>query len=150
MIEHVFVPVDGSDAADRAVDLASEIAGRLGAKLTLLHVLRDPGTLRVPEEFRELSRDEHIEVTERDLARSAANEIVAKARQRAHDQGAKDIETAVEIGDPGNTVVEYAARQGVDLIVIGSRGRGDVRGLLFGSVSHKVTHLAECPCLIVK
>ena len=150
MINDVVVAVDGSEPAGRACDLASDLAGRLDAKLAVLHVIKNPGTLRVPEEFRELVRDEHVEITERYLARSTANEIVNKAKRRALAQGAKEVETIVDVGDPAAKIIETADRRGTDLIVIGGRGRSDLTSMIFGSVSHKVSHLAGCACVIVK
>ncbi|MCG8545738.1 MAG: universal stress protein, partial [Alphaproteobacteria bacterium] len=53
-------------------------------------------------------------------------------------------------GNPTDEIVAYARDNGIDLIVIASRGLSDFRGLLLGSVSHKVVQLAECPCLVVR
>ena len=47
-------------------------------------------------------------------------------------------------------IVDFARDQRADAIVMGSRGLGDVSGLLLGSVSHKVSHLAACTCIMVK
>ncbi|NQU72224.1 MAG: universal stress protein, partial [Rhodospirillales bacterium] len=47
-------------------------------------------------------------------------------------------------------IIEYAEQHDIDMIVIGSRGLGDLKGMLLGSVSHKVAHLAECSCITVK
>ena len=56
----------------------------------------------------------------------------------------------VEEGDPVERILEAQKREQADLIVLGSRGLGNMKGLLLGSVSHKVAHLAECACLTVK
>jgi len=53
-------------------------------------------------------------------------------------------------GDPAGRIVEAARKRGADLIVIGSRGLGDLQGMLLGSVSHKVAQLAPCTCIIVR
>ncbi len=53
-------------------------------------------------------------------------------------------------GSPGPTVVEYAQKRGIGLIVMGQRSLGRVVDLLLGSVCHRVTQLADCACLIVE
>ena len=53
-------------------------------------------------------------------------------------------------GRPADTIVAAAERDKADMIVMGSRGFSDLKGLLLGSVSHKVSHLAPCTCVTVK
>lgn len=53
-------------------------------------------------------------------------------------------------GYPGDVLSDYAANVGATLLVIGTRGRGDLSSLLLGSTSHRVAHLAACDVLIVK
>jgi nucleotide-binding universal stress UspA family protein len=54
------------------------------------------------------------------------------------------------VGDPAKEILSVAAEEHADIIIMGRRGMGDLAGLLLGSVSHKVSHLAECACLTVK
>lgn len=53
-------------------------------------------------------------------------------------------------GNPGPTIVDYAQKQAVDLIIIGSRGLNALQEMMLGSVSHKVVQRVSCPTLIVK
>ena len=55
-----------------------------------------------------------------------------------------------EYGDPAERILDCAKREHVDMIVMGTRGLSDLKGLLMGSVSHKVSHLADCACVTVK
>jgi len=149
MIENILVAVDGSAHAHAAVDMAGEIAAKFGARVTLLHVMTELGSARVPDELRWYAEAEKIRLSEADILRSVANEIVQRAERRARERGAERIETAIELGDPAGTIVGHAKAHKTDLIVMGRRGLGDIRGLLLGSVSHKVGHLAGCACLTV-
>ena len=60
------------------------------------------------------------------------------------------VRTVVHEGDPASAILAVAKEADADLIVMGRRGLGDLAGLLLGSVSQKVTHLAECACLTVR
>ena len=75
---------------------------------------------------------------------------MSQARARAHDKGVRAVQDLLEDGDPASTILRLAKGLHVDMIFLGSRGVGDVHGLLMGSVSHKVAHLAECTCVSVK
>ncbi|WP_193367629.1 universal stress protein [Pelagibius marinus] len=150
MFKHILVPVDGSEHAGRAVDIAGDLAQRYGAKVTLLHVLTQAGGYQVPSELLAFEKIEHLRITEHDLIEGAGQEILTKAEQRARNHGAADCATLLESGDPAGHVVQTANGQNVDLIVMGRRGLGDLGGLLLGSVSHKVSQAVDCCCLTVK
>ena len=150
MVTKILVPVDGSDHAEKAVDLAADLAGKYGATLTLIHVMSTIGSSRVPDELRELERIEHVQVTEHDLLEGVARKIVERAGKGAGEHGIKPQHIVIVAGDPAAEIVAYVEREGCDLIVMGSRGLGNIKGLLMGSVSHKVTHLAPCTCISVK
>ena len=53
-------------------------------------------------------------------------------------------------GDPAEMIINYTREKGVDMIVLGSRGLGQIRGVFLGSVSSKVCHAADCTCVTVK
>jgi nucleotide-binding universal stress UspA family protein len=78
------------------------------------------------------------------------NRLMSQARARAREKGVRSVQTLLEDGDPANTVLRLAKGLHVDMVFLGSRGLGDAKGLLMGSVSHKVAHLAECTCVSVK
>jgi nucleotide-binding universal stress UspA family protein len=75
--------------------------------------------------------------------------LVAADRSASADQAALfagrlafEAVATVELGDPATHIVSHAANADVDLICVGRRGLGNVGGLLLGSVSHKVSHIA--------
>ncbi|WP_026380745.1 universal stress protein [Afifella pfennigii] len=143
-------PTDGSKEALKALGYAADLAKARDARLLLVHVQRVHGSERVPPDLVEFQRIEHVRMTEADVLRSTADYIIAEAAKAARDKGAEDVETLVVEGDPARRIVETAKEKGADTIVMGSRGLGDLQGLLLGSVSHKVTHLAPCTCIIVR
>ena len=150
MYKHILVPVDGSAHATRAVEVASDLAAQYGAKVTLLHVLTHVGGYNVPRELKSYERIEHIRITEKELIESVGQEMLDDALRLAHERGASGWETKLESGDPASQIAEAAQDGGVDLIVMGRRGLGDLGGLLLGSVSHKVAQAVDCSCLTVK
>ena len=149
MFKKILVPVDGSDHAMRAIEYAADISAKYDASLSLLHVMRRLGSDRVPEDLRELARVEHIEATEADVLKTAADRIMHGARDHAKSHGASVVQTVIRHGDPAKVIVAYCDESDVDLVVMGRRGLGDLAALLVGSVSHKVTHLTKCACMTV-
>ena len=143
-------PNDGSPSARKALDYAIGLAQMAKAKLLVLNVQRRHGSDRIPESMVEFERIEQIRMSEAELLRAAAEAIARSAEQTAHVKGLNDTEVVVGEGDPAREIVETAKNRNVDAIVIGSRGLGDLQGLLLGSVSHKVAHLAPCTCIIVR
>jgi len=150
MFTHLLVPVDGSEHAKRAVLAAADLAQRYSAKLTLMHVLTQSGSLAVPEELKAYSELEHIRITERDLIQNAGNEILKNAETLARKNGATNCQVMLKTGDPATSITDYVKQNGVDLVVMGRRGLGDLAGLFLGSVSHKVAQATDCSCLTVK
>jgi len=80
------------------------------------------------------------------LVRKVLDEAAADAGQRL----GREVVTHLETGDAANVILRAIEREAADLVVMGSRGLGEIKGLLQGSVSHKIAQLAPCPCLTVK
>ena len=150
MFANLLVPVDGSEGAHKAVVVAGDLATRYGARITVLHVLKRVGTAIVPDELEPYLRAEHVRMTESDFLRRGTEEIVERETRYLRQTGLRNVEAGIDVGDPARVIVERAKRDGVDLIVIGSRGRSDIAALLLGSVSHKVANLAPCSCITVR
>jgi nucleotide-binding universal stress UspA family protein len=81
---------------------------------------------------------------------AVAELILHGAQETARESGAKKLRRLIEDGDPAQRILERAASEGADLIVMGSRGFSDLKGLIVGSVSHKVSHLAPCAVMSVR
>lgn len=76
--------------------------------------------------------------------------IIDKSVGIAQEHGATKIDCVIMEGDPADAILTYAKGQNADLIVLGTRGLSNLKGLFVGSVSHKVSQLAECSCIMVR
>lgn len=147
MFQNILVAIDGSEVSTRALETAVELSEKFGAGLHLFHVVREmqvplnPGLM---EEYEKLQRERH------DLLSATGEQLLNQAKRTAEAKGIASVESDVGAGDPATAIVDYAARNQIDLIVIGSRGLGQVAGLLLGSVSRKVSNTSKTTCLIVK
>jgi len=146
MIETILVPVDGSEQADKAVDYAVDMAQRFASKVLLLCVYRHHSMLEASLSMVRPAEPEHPDKSLSDYAK----DIVAAAKKRAQERGAKEVNGFVKRGQPSRTIVAFAKEHGVDTIVMGARGTGDVESFLLGSVSHKVSGLSPVTCVLVK
>ena len=161
MIRTILTPLDGSRHARAALDLSIDLAKTYAARLILLHVGMRNGD--VPQELyeaaaRELSQaerqgeptdihphlSEHLRVME-----YLGHKVLREGQATAADSGVETSEGVIDFGDPGERILHHAKHRSADLIVMGSRGYGELEGLLLGSVSHKVFHLAPCSCVTV-
>ena len=139
MFDHILIAVDGSSHSDKALDYARGLAERFSARLLLVHVYPQTSDLLGYSDFERL-------VSRR---QAAGQKIIADARRRLGEIDAAVLEDLLE-GPEAEAILSAAQAHEVDLIVMGTRGRGAIEGLLFGSVSRKVTHLASCPVLLIR
>ena len=175
MFKTILVATDNSEHSCKAVELAGDIANKYGAKLILLYVIHPQ---RINQELRHMVEIEYLMDQGPKLMKDAsdypktmaeclvklnenaddsyqylkllADQILRHANKLALNQGVEDAVCRIEDGDPAHEILECANRENADLIVVGSRGIGDLKGLLMGSVSHKVSQHAKCSCVIVK
>ena len=147
MINKLLVALDGSDHSLKAVDIASEIAASLKAEVILLYVVKPQ---ELPEGLRDYADLEHILGIDVDILKKVAGDLVSNAEKRAREKGVDDIVGEVEEGPVARTIIARAQHHDVDMIVVGSRGLGNVEATLRGGVSHRVELLAKCPVLTVK
>jgi len=139
MYDRILVAVDHSEASDRAVAAARDLAVLSNGEVWVLHLReREMGAKTGVLAIDETTADANAAV-------AASVDVFTKAGVKAH-------------GEVRNTIFGYAAREIVndameiaaDVIVMGSRGRGDLAGLLLGSTAHKVIHLSDRPVLVVR
>ena len=135
-VRHILAPTDFSEHSKRAVTYAFELAQKVGAKLSLLHVIEVPAyAIEVALPLEELERDARRELAhqfpEADATHVAATRLV-------------------ELGVPSQRILETATAEQVDLIVMATRGRTSLGHLVMGSVAERVVRLAPCPVLTIR
>ena len=137
-LTRILLPTDFSDTAQYALDYARELAGRFDATVHLLHVVPDPLQTLAVEAAPVVS----------DLAASWTADAERRLEEVRLD-GPRTVR-AVRAGHAFVEILRYAADNAIDLIVMGTHGRGPVEHLLLGSVAEKVVRKASCPVLTVK
>jgi nucleotide-binding universal stress UspA family protein len=137
----ILIATDGSPEAREAVEYGLELAASERSSAVLLQVIP-------PIDWTQLERGAVIRPVPEEIAlrRSLALE---EAERLAAEHGVP-VASEVLAGDPASEIVTYADNHGVDLIVVGSRGRGTVASALLGSVSQAVLHDARRPVLVVR
>jgi nucleotide-binding universal stress UspA family protein len=140
-MKSILVAVDGSEEAQRAVRMGADIAVRFGARLALMHVIPP---LMMPTDayafdWTRFQADQQ----------QAAEKLLAETETRLEEPGVT-VERVVALGPAAEMVAREAKQRGVDLVVVGSRGRGAVARVLLGSVSDRLAHICERPVLIVR
>lgn len=140
--EHLLVPIDFSPHSDHALEYAIELAQKLQAHLTLLHVIHlTPLTMgdmvtSFPGPF-----PEEVE--------TEARRLMDALLGRLRDAGLEG-ETGIVHGIPFQSIIDTAKDNGTDLIVMGTHGRTGLPYALMGSVAEKVVRLSPCPVLVTR
>ena len=143
MYENVLLPTDGSDESLRALDHALDIAGTYGATLHALYVVDtsypygdlDGAAIDLQPVLRAL--------------REEGERTLRRIEGRAESAGTTFVGAVRESGLVHRAILEYAAENDVDLIVMGTHGRRGLNRLLLGSVTERVVRTADQPVLTV-
>ena len=143
-LKTVLVPTDFSDASESALRYGKAMAEKFGASLHVVHVMEDL-----------LAHAWAAEVYVSSMPQ-LRDEIEKESRQRLGtlltDDERKTLraETALLAGNPFLEIIRYAKAHEVDLIVMGTHGRGPIAHMLLGSVAEKVVRKSPCPVLTVR
>jgi nucleotide-binding universal stress UspA family protein len=142
MFQTIAVGTDGTETADKAVDVAIDIAERYGAKLVIFSVYE-------PVSDKQLAK-EHAQIPDEIQWSIHANEVVdatlGRAQRRARERGVTS-ETVAKQGEPADVICELAAEHNADLLVVGNKGM-DKR--VFGSVPKSICQHAPCSVVVAK
>ena len=174
MFNSIVVATDGSNHANRALEMGAELASRDNAALHIIYVV-DSDVSGLPEGLFEMSKAEHLidptprfftdfrgthadalnavqeaSLESQRLVAQLAEHIVEESARNARLAGVDEVTTAIENGKPTDKILAYAEQQEADVIITGRRGQGALKSLFMGSTSMKVAQNAECTCITVK
>ena len=157
----VLVGTDGSPTAMRAVDMASELSKRLGAKTTIVCVYQPPSEQDLdayrsdPEDpvaqwnVGKEVRDVPSEFKWRIAGTAQAEDILDRAAERAAKAGV-DAEVRAIQGNPAEELIALAGSENFDMIAVGSVGMSGAKRFMLGNVPHRISHHAPTDVLILR
>ncbi|MBX2837799.1 MAG: universal stress protein [Gammaproteobacteria bacterium] len=145
MFKVILLATDGSENGQYALDMAINLQKIHDSDLIILsvyhlHTMWKASVSMVSPEL--------TDSTDAALA-EYAKEVAEKSKLRAVNAGVSKVRSFYVGGGPAREIIRFSKEYSAELIVVGSRGLSDSNRHLLGSVSHKVTSLAECPVLIV-
>jgi len=139
-IQKIGVGLDGSEASYRALKEALDLAKKLEAKVIGLHVFP------IPADLAEMGAP--IVELEAEL-RKEAEAILARGNEEAQKLGIP-YEGLILEGRVAETMADYAAQSGLDLLVVGYQGKSKLSELIMGSVTSRLLGISKTPLLVVK
>ena len=140
MLSNILVAYDGSDLANKALQMAEEMAVQNGATLHVFHVNLVSASL---------SAQASSSPALQDMLATAGEKVRAQAQELLKDSTCAYQIVVQNAPAPAKPMLDYANRNKVDLIVMGSRGLGTMKQY-FGSVAHSVLNVTHIPTLIIK
>lgn len=141
MYNRILVAIDGSKMSKKALKSALQIAKERYSKVGVIHVEKN---VMISENMTTDSIDEIYSKINQEV-----NGLFDEAKALANEEDL-EIETHYVMGDPAVQIVKTAEQENYQLIIMGSRGLGAIKGIVMGSVSYKVLQLSHCPVLIIK
>jgi nucleotide-binding universal stress UspA family protein len=142
----ILVAFDGSIDSSKAIKLASSLALRYESKVIVVHVYSSPAIgfsaasgIPIPD---------YSDIEE--AKKQAARNVLSKGLQLASEEGVKATGELVEASSVVEALVEFAAHEKADLIVVGTRGMTGFKKLILGSVSSGLVNHSPCPVLIAR
>lgn len=138
-LERLLVPIDFSETSIRALPVASELAGKFGATLRLLHVVEPVvlnGLINIA-----------LAVSQEEIECEAKAQLINLARKQSPGEIA--VSPEVRVGKPFREIVEAARRMKASLIVMATHGFTGMQRVLMGSTTERVIRHAPCPVLVV-
>ncbi len=145
MFKTIIAAVDGSESADKALGVASELAEKFGSDLHIVNVPQDDTAALVSAGYGGYAAVSALKPTSH--YREIGDRIVSKAEKSAQAAGAPKTATHVLPGNPADNILELSKKIKADLVVSGRRGLGGVTGLLVGSTTQQISKGSTCAIL---
>lgn len=143
-LKTVLVPVDFSDTSDVALRYGKALATAFGASLQVIHIVQEPYAQPWAVEAYGFS----LATLQEDWMKEAAAKLDEAITQE--ERVTLKATTATLLGHPVAEILRHAGEQNVDLIVMGTHGRGAIGHMVMGSVAERVVRRAPCPVLTVR
>ena len=143
MFKKMLVPLDFSDYTDEIMNVAVRIAEKFDSTIHLLHVIPNMDYFTPYESF--LSAQNLLNV-QRDIEREVGKDMEAVAENIKNIPVTKAIHTGLAFLE----IIDYVRTEKIDLVVMGTHGRGGLEHILIGSVAEKVVRKSPCPVLTIR
>jgi nucleotide-binding universal stress UspA family protein len=137
-LERILLPVDKSDCSIKATQYALSYAEQFGSTIHLLHCHKPVFCFNGEKEFNKVKARIY----------SKAETCIEVYRKLCEERNVPHEEIILE-PPASKAIIDTAKEMKADIIIMGSSGKSDFKGLLEGSVTHKVIHMAECPVLVI-
>ena len=139
MYASIIVALDGSEQSLLALEHARAIAECFRSKLVLVHAFPHTSDLRDSIEYNNIV-----------ALRTKEGQAIIETARKHLGQTSVEVEEDLLEGPAAEAILSAAVIRKSGLIVMGSRGKGPLKGMVFGSVSSKVSHYAPCPVMVVR
>lgn len=139
MFKKIVWATDGSDAADQALDVAKRMASESGGEILAVHCVEMTFPGKAAGRYPVFANEDEIK-----------QKIAGQIKEiSAHGVPAQMQITRTDAGHAAHAIADIVRDQHGEVIVVGTRGRGPVAGLLLGSVTQRLLHTAPCPVLAI-
>src|SRR5699024_502783 len=139
MFNKILAPLDATGPNEKILQSILAVINQRKVHITMIIVIQNKSADAYPYVSRSLPEAAMQEM------KSSTNKLLDDAAETLHQaaKGSVEINTIIKEGDPADQILRYAKDHAIDVIVIGSRGLDGVKGLMLGSVSHKVSQLSD-------
>jgi nucleotide-binding universal stress UspA family protein len=138
VLKNILLAFDGSEYSNRALQYAKTLAERFEATLWLVHIITHTSDLLGYEDYEKFYSK-----------RKAGGQTLLDEALQELSNTRLDVREELQEGPEAESILNIAKNCQADLIVMGTRGHGTLKGLLVGSVSRKVIHHSSCPVMVV-
>jgi nucleotide-binding universal stress UspA family protein len=157
MYKKILVPYDDSEPANRALDHAVNLAKMSGqSEVIVLYVIAEfPSYHFIERPARSIKTGEKTTLSQYlkevyELIGESANDVLEKKKEEIKKKTGLEIRTKLLTGHISNAIIDFAAKEKIDLIVIGNVGRSGISKIkTLGSVSRAISERAPCPVMII-
>ena len=143
--------IDRSGYKERIINFTISLAKPLGAEIIAIHVIDKSTIVPATDAYGNYIGGDQIQATEEEELRKQADEILSEAELLGDKEKVK-VDKAIIVAPSSSAaaIIDYAKKNNVDLIVVGTKGMSGLKHFLLGSVANNIISHAHCPVLAVK